>query len=376
MKRYRKKKLKGTILALSSSAILASSLFLSYEVLKMEEASPAVFKEESHPLEEFNEGNVLDILPVPEVKKPQNKEEKNEQQEKEEKKENIKTPLEFNEEEEKSLPPIPEGYKKRVIEADLSYKDNKTFLHTHGISLKNSTQYSNEEVAKLLDTPMKMRFKETQQPQFLIYHTHATESFNPRDGEFYDSRYNWRSRDNTINMVSVGDAALCELEKAGIPYIHDTSQHDYPSYNGSYKNSYNSVSKIMSENKEIKVALDLHRDAIEKDSGEITKPVLILEDGTKLAQIMIIANCDDGSGLIPNWRENFRFAKELYLALEDVCPGICRPILLANRKYNQQLSTGALLIEVGGHGNTVPEVQRSGKVLGLALKEIYENFKE
>ena len=374
MKRYKKKKLKGTVLALSSSAILASSLFLSYEVLKSEEASPAVFKEESHPLEEFNEGNVLDILPPPKIKNPEKEEET--EGKKEQAEENSRPPLEFDEEEEKSLPPIPEDCKKRVIEADLSYKDNKTFLHTHGISLKNSTQYSNEEIAKLLDTTMKMRFKETDEPQFLIYHTHATECFNPRDGEFYDSRYNWRSRDNTINMVSVGDAALNELKKAGIPYIHDTSQHDYPSYNGSYKNSFNSVSKILSENKEIKVALDLHRDAIEKDSGEITKPVLILEDGTKLAQVMIIANCDDGSGLIPNWRENFRFAKELYIALEDVCPGICRPILLANRKYNQQLSTGALLIEVGGHGNTVPEVQRSGKVLGLALKEIYEKFKE
>lgn len=334
-------------------------------------------KKEQHPLEQFNEDNVLDTEPKPKSVNPKKEESSFQTDELSEENEAFeKVPLEFEQKTSQSLPPIPKDCQKRVIEADLSYKDNKTFLHTHKISLKNSTQYSDAEISAILDTDMKMRFKETDEPQFLIYHTHATESFNPRDEEFYDSRYNWRSRDNTINMVSVGDAALCELEKADIPYIHDTSQHDYPSYNGSYKSSFNSVSQILSKNKEIKVALDLHRDAIEKDSGEITKPVLILEDGTKLAQIMIIANCDDGSNLIPNWRENLRFAKELYLALENVCPGICRPILLANRKYNQQLSTGALLIEVGGHANTVLEAKRSGKVLGLALKEIYEDFKE
>ena len=358
MRRYKRKKLKKLTGIISSFIFLFSSLFLPYTVLKGEEKAEIyeedVFKEltyekETPPLKEEI------ILPEEEASAPS---------------------VTFPEEAEKILPEVPLKFRKPCIEADLSYKAHGGFLHTHGISLKNATQFSNEEISSLLDTPMKMRFKKTKSPQFLIYHTHATESFNSADREFYDSRYNWRSRDNTLNMVSVGNFALNELEKADIPYIHDTSQHDYPSYNGSYKNSFNSVSKILSENAEIKVALDLHRDAIQKVSGEITKPTLTLSDGTKVAQIMIIANCDDGSGLIPNWRENFRFAKEVYLALEKICPGIARPILLSHRKYNQQLSTGALLIEVGGHANTLEEAQRAGKVLGLALKEIYENFQE
>ena len=357
MRRYKRKKLKKTAYIISSFIFLFSSLFLPYVVLKGEEkeAAKETVLNEAAP-------SVKEEAPVIKPSREQPKE--------------IEEELSFPSFNEELLPDVPENFRKPCIEADLSYKNHAGFLHTQGISLKNGTGFSNEEIAHILDTPMKMRFKETEKPQFLIYHTHATESFNSCDREYYDSRYNWRSRDNTLNMVSVGNFALNELEKANIPYVHDTSQHDYPSYNGSYKNSFDSVSSVLKENPEIKVALDLHRDAIQKVSGEITKPTLTLPNGTKIAQIMIIANCDDGSGLIPNWRENFRFAKEIYLALEKICPGIARPILLSYRKYNQQLSTGALLIEVGGHANTLSEAQRAGKVLGLALKEIYENFKE
>ena len=36
-------------------------------------------------------------------------------------------------------------------------------------------------------------------------------------------------------------------------------------------------------------------------------------------------------------------------------PGLTRPVLFSYRFYNQDLTTGSLLIEIGGHGNNLNE---------------------
>ena len=100
--------------------------------------------------------------------------------------------------------------------------------------IKNSTSLSNQQVLSLLAQPMELALEDTDQPQVLIVHTHATESFEPFDRDFCDTSYTWRSTDNTQNVVFLGDIIASQLEQAGIGVIHDTTQHDYPSYNGSY----------------------------------------------------------------------------------------------------------------------------------------------
>lgn len=82
---------------------------------------------------------------------------------------------------------------------------------------------------------MELALEDTDQPQVLIVHTHATESFEPFDRDFCDTSYTWRSTDNTQNVVFLGDIIASQLEQAGIGVIHDTTQHDYPSYNGSLR---------------------------------------------------------------------------------------------------------------------------------------------
>ena len=53
-------------------------------------------------------------------------------------------------------------------------------------------------------------------------HTHATESYEGYDSEYYDTRNTWRSTDNNENMVAVGNVIEEELRKAGIGVVHDT----------------------------------------------------------------------------------------------------------------------------------------------------------
>ena len=77
-----------------------------------------------------------------------------------------------------------------------------------------------------------------------------------------------------------------------------------------------------------------------------------------------------GSAALPNWRLNLRFAAAWEEAMESRFPGLTRPVLCGYRFYNQDLTTGSLLIEIGGHGNTLEEALRAGEFAALALAEL------
>ena len=266
-------------------------------------------------------------------------------------------------------PEIPKKYQGKVLAENMSGKKGGLAFSTGRFWLRNDTSLTEQAITDVLKQPMGIALEETREPQVLIYHTHATESFNPFDTEIYDTRYNWRSTDNNNNMVAVGAVMVQTLREHGIVVLQDTSQHDYPSYDGSYANSYRAVKDYLARYPTIKVVLDLHRDAIERDGRVIVKPTLEA-NGKKYAQLMIISNCDDGSGLIPNWRENLRFAAAFSNTLEANTPGITRPLMFSYRKYNQQLSTGALLLEFGSHANTLEEAKNTAVVAGEALAQV------
>ncbi|MDE6596011.1 MAG: stage II sporulation protein P [Oscillospiraceae bacterium] len=227
-------------------------------------------------------------------------------------------------------------------------------------SLPNSTLLEESRLAP------DFKIEKNGEPQVLIMHTHATESYEPYERDFYDSSFNSRTTDPNMNMAAVGDAIAEQLEAAGIAVLHDTTMHDYPSYNDSYDRSRETVQNILAENPSIKIVLDIHRDAIERESGERIAPVAEI-DGKNAAQVMIISGCDDGSMNMPNYLKNFRFASLLQQQLESDYQGLTRPILFDYRKYNQDLTTGSILIEVGGHANSVDQAVYSGELIGKSL---------
>lgn len=211
-------------------------------------------------------------------------------------------------------------------------------------------------------------------PQVLIMHTHTTESFEPYERENFDSSFNYRTTDPTKNVVMIGDKITQELEDAGIGVIHDTTIHDFPSYNGSYERSAETVKKILKENPTIKVVLDIHRDAIGSNDNLLQPTVEI--KGKKAAQVMIISGCDDGTLDMPDYMKNFRFASLLQQQMSHDYSGLTRPVLFDYRKYNQDLTTGSLLIEVGSHGNTLSQVEYSGELIGKSLVKALKELKE
>lgn len=236
--------------------------------------------------------------------------------------------------------------------------------------VRNLTDVPNSELIAESRLAPEFTAEKNGEPQVLIMHTHTTESYEPYERDFYDSSFNSRTTDERMNMVAVGNAIAEQLEAAGIAVIHDTTMHDYPSYNGSYDRSRETVQNILEKYPSIKIVLDIHRDAIERPDGERIAPVAEI-NGKNAAQIMIISGCDDGTMDMPEHMKNFRFSCMLEQQLESDFPGLTRPILFDYRKYNQDLTTGSILIEVGGHANSIDQAVYSGELIGRALAECY-----
>lgn len=240
--------------------------------------------------------------------------------------------------------------------------------------VQNKTALSNQALYAESQLLPEFQIAMDSSPQVLIMHTHTTESFEPYERETYDTDFNYRTTDSSKNMIMVGDAIAAQLESAGIGVVHDTTIHDYPSYTGSYERSAVTVKNALIQYPSIKIVLDIHRDAIGGD-GVIKQPVAEI-NGKKASQVMIISGCDDGTMNMPNYLKNFRFACLLQQQMESDYPGLTRPILFDYRKYNQDLTTGSILIEVGSHGNTLEQAEYAGELIGSSLGRALQQLKE
>ncbi len=239
-----------------------------------------------------------------------------------------------------------------------------------GGQVRNVTSVPNELLLEESRKELPFEIKKGSEPQILIMHTHETESFEPYSRDFYDKSFVCRTTDDSKNMAAVGNAIAEQLEAAGISVIHDVTKHDYPSYNNSYDRSRVTVENILAEYPSIKVVLDIHRDAIERADGTRIAPVAEI-DGKNAAQIMIISGCDDGTMNMPDYMKNFRFSSALQQQLETDYPGLARAVLFDYRKYNQDLTPGSILIEVGSHANSIDEAVYSGELVGKALVNLF-----
>ena len=231
--------------------------------------------------------------------------------------------------------------------------------------LRNYTEIPRAQIDAELSEPLELAPKADGRVEVLIMHTHATESYEGYDSEYYDTRNSWRSTDNNENMVAVGNVIEEELRKAGIGVVHDTQQFDYPSYNGSYDRAAVAVKEYLAQYPDIQLILDVHRDGIQRDTTTIVKPATEI-DGEPAAQIMILCGSDPGVG---DWGENLRTAAAVTNLLESRYPTLTRPIYFSTGRYNMDLSGGTILLEFGSQANTLEEALTSARLTGQALGE-------
>lgn len=257
-----------------------------------------------------------------------------------------------------------------VIEKNYPQGSGEKFIACGTGSIKNNTRVSASEVAAEIENPLPFAVEwNSPEPQILIMHTHATEDYRLSAGLWFSPDDGSRSTDRNINMCAVGRVMADILNAAGLNTLHDETLNDYPSYTGSYSNSRAVVQQYLAQYPSIKIVLDVHRDAIETESGSRMAPVCTV-NGRQAAQVMIICGSDNGTTVkLPNWRQNLRFAAAWETAMEGMYPGFTRSVLLSYRFYNQDLTTGSLLIEIGGHGNNLNEALYAGQLAAQGLVE-------
>ena len=247
-------------------------------------------------------------------------------------------------------------------------KKMDTGNRTHGIATLNRSGTA-VNVAAALGRELTLQWASTEAPQVLILHTHTTEPYMTYDAGYYNAVDRTRTKDHTKTVCAVGEAVKMSLAAAGITAIHDTTVHDSPVYSGAYTRSAVTAQKYLEQYPTIRVVLDLHRDAV-MENGAMVKPTATVE-GKKAAQMMLITGVVSTNALPhPHWQENLTFSARLQQALDGVSPDLMRPLQTVASRYNQHLSPGWVLVEVGSEGNTVEEAVYSGQILGRTLAKL------
>lgn len=241
-----------------------------------------------------------------------------------------------------------------------------------GLSIKNTSGYD-IDIDSVLSAGCPIRL-ETGKPQILIIHTHSSEAYSPAGLDKYDDLGTNRTLDQNLNVIRIGKELAKIFEDCGLNVIHDTQVFDYPSYTGSYNRSCEAVEKYLADYPSIKIVIDLHRDALCSDT--VTYKTTATEQGVCASQVMLFVG-SDASGLEhPNWRQNLSLALYLQNAVCQSYPSLMRPITLTKYRYNQHLSPGSMILEVGSNGNTLQEalaaIRLFGKAAGPAIAALVE----
>ena len=206
-------------------------------------------------------------------------------------------------------------------------------------------------------------------PQILIIHTHGSEAYTPDGTDIYEpSDNNTRTLDTNYNMVRVGTEMEKVFTEMGLGVVHDTTLYDYPQYNGAYDRSAQAVKAYLEQYPTIRIVLDVHRDALIGEDGTVYKAVTTV-DGTSTAQVMLVLGSSEG-GEHPNWMENLTLACKIQNGMNTLYPTLARPMTMRSSRYNQQLCSGSLLVEVGTHGNTLQEALAGARLFARAAGQV------
>ena len=247
-------------------------------------------------------------------------------------------------------------------------QDDGSYLKTEDVYIKNSAGLE-VDVAALAAAQVGLGLGEG--PQILIIHTHGSEAYTMDGSDRYVESDPYRTTDCNQNIVRVGDGMAEVFRQAGFGVLHDTNLYDYPVYEDSYDRSRAALKRWLEQYPTIKVVLDVHRDALVSKEGAPYKFITEYE-GEQVAQVMLVMGSNDGGAEHPNWRDNLALAVQLQMRLAQKYQNLARPITLRSSRFNQDLSSGSLLVEVGGHGNTLQEAIAGGKLFAREMAELLQ----
>ncbi len=258
------------------------------------------------------------------------------------------------------------GVKKESTKQEIGFLNGKKVeeidMSVEGIRFNNQTTYP-LNLDELKNTPLNFN-----NPTVLIIHTHTSESYAETEGA--------RSRDERINMIRIGEIVADTLQKRGIKVIHDKTQNDYPAYNGSYNKALGVIERNLTENSDIQVVLDIHRDYTARNKGgeEVQLKPVAEVNGKKTSQVMLVVGTDNSGLNHPNWRHNMSFAVKINEELDKISDYIARSINVRKERFNQHKTIGSLIVEVGSASNSLAESENAAELIGDAVANVLTKY--
>ena len=193
--------------------------------------------------------------------------------------------------------------------------------------------------------------------QVVLYHTHNAETYLPDDGA---SKLNGKNG-GVVTAAKLFQEAL--QKKYGIRTAHSTTIHDYPDWSRSYQNSLLTAKQLLEAYPDVKAVFDSHRDA----GFTSKKTTTAIVHGKSAAKIMMVIGCNHD-----NWQENLAFARALEAKCNELYPGLLRDDILIKTtgRYNQQVHSRAVLLEIGSDLNTQAEANYSMECFAHVVYEV------
>ena len=242
------------------------------------------------------------------------------------------------------------------------------FGETPTLDLMNRTSFS-VELEDYIERDFPIGAPSEEGPLVLIVHTHGTEAYLPDGVDYYLPEEDFRSRDPRETVVAVGEVIAEALEMLGIGVVHDTTMHDADNFNYAYTHSATAVKQYLKEYPSIRYVIDVHRDSI-FGTNDVCGKTLTTAEGIETAQLMLVVGTDESGSSHPNWKKNLTVAAHLQQRFNTLYPTLARPVNLREHGFNQWLSAGSLILEVGSCGNTLTEAKRAGVFFATAFADL------
>ena len=199
-----------------------------------------------------------------------------------------------------------------------------------------------------------------------VYTTHNRESW------YSETKPNGSSLDHPTRNISLVSKRLSEeLNERGIGSAvstHDIYQQlldKNMNFALSYAESLQVLKAAKEEHRELHYFFDLHRDTAPREKTTAT-----INGKTYARVLMVIGKRNK------NHQQNEAFATELHKLMEEMYPELSRGVMekgakTDNGEYNQSISPGSLLLEIGGTENTLEESLNTAEALADVFAAYY-----
>jgi len=239
---------------------------------------------------------------------------------------------------------------------------NQSIIGYHEEEDNNDELDKLKQISTYISDPNKVDIKN---PIVYIYNSHQLENYNSENLSIYGI---------TPNVLMASYLLKEKLNSKGIPSIvEDVNITEFLELNNwNYASSYK-ASRIFMLDKQntydsLKYYIDIHRDSVGRD---LTTTKI---GNKKYAKILFVIGLEHA-----NYQKNLDLANNINELVNEYYPGLSRGIYKkegpnVNGIYNQDISSNAMLIEVGGVDNNIEEVMNTINALSdILVKYIGDN---